>query len=138
MSEVTSREIIRRCVHFEGPPRFGLYYSAFGRNDTVDVFDFFIKDENGVDPWGITWTVHPDVPSIGIIKDHPLQSDPDLGKIRALDPKAYADQVVESLGALSAEDRDKYRIISTSGRCIPTARARCTAFRITRSEWPRV
>jgi succinyl-diaminopimelate desuccinylase len=40
----------------------------------VDVFDFFMKDEHGTDPWGITWVVHPDIPSIGIPKEHPLVS----------------------------------------------------------------
>jgi hypothetical protein len=42
-----------------------MYFGRFGWDDTVDVFDFFIKDARGTDPWGITWEVHPDIPSIG-------------------------------------------------------------------------
>ncbi|MHB9025802.1 MAG: uroporphyrinogen decarboxylase family protein [Armatimonadota bacterium] len=111
---MTPREVIQRTIHFADPPRFGMYFGRFGMDDTVDVFDFFIKDENGVDPWGITWTVHPDIPSIGIPKDHPVKSSADLEKISAPDPKVFADKVMESLRNLSPEQREKYRFIATS------------------------
>lgn len=112
--DVTSREVIRRCVRFEDPPRFGLYFNAFGRNDTACVLDFFTRDELGVDPWGLRRVEHPDVPSIGMIKDHPVRTEADLDRVTVPDPRTYADKVVHNLRNLSPEDCDKYRFIATS------------------------
>jgi uroporphyrinogen decarboxylase len=111
---MTPREVIQRTIHFADPPQFGFYFGRFGVDDTVDVFDFFRKDENGVDPWGITWTVHPDIPSIGIPKDHPVKSRADLDKISAPDPKVYAAMTMENLRNLTPEQREKYRFVATS------------------------
>jgi uroporphyrinogen decarboxylase len=111
---MTPREIVRRCVRFQDPPRPGMYFSRFGWDDTVDVFDFFIKDEHGTDPWGITWVVHPDIPSIGIPREHPAARLEDIGKLRAPDPKAFAARVAAGLAALTPEQRRKYRFIATS------------------------
>lgn len=111
---IISREVIRRCVHFKKPPRYGMYFSAFGCNDTVDVFDFFMRDENEVDLWGIKWDIHPDTPSLGVPKEYPVQSEADLHKITVPDPKTCAAKVVGNLNNLSAQDREKYRFIATS------------------------
>jgi hypothetical protein len=46
---MTAREIIRRCVHFQKPPRVGRFCGRFGQNDIVNVFEFFQKDANGFD-----------------------------------------------------------------------------------------
>jgi uroporphyrinogen-III decarboxylase len=112
--EITPREILKKVIHFDNPPRYGMYFGKFGMDDTVDVFDFFIKDENGVDPWGITWTVHPDTPSIGIPKSYPLQNDFDLSKITVPNPKEFAQKVEKALEEIPEENRKKYRFIATS------------------------
>jgi uroporphyrinogen-III decarboxylase len=111
---MTPREIIKRCIHFQDPPRVGMYFSRFGTDDTVDVFDFFIKDEHGTDPWGTTFFVHPDIPSIGIPKDFPVKTPDDLAKVRAPDPKEFAGRVAAAFKALTPEQRQKYRFIAAS------------------------
>ncbi|MDD5706395.1 MAG: uroporphyrinogen decarboxylase family protein [Kiritimatiellae bacterium] len=131
---MTSREIIKRCIHFQDPPRVGMYFSRFGHDDTIDVFDFYLRDEHGVDPWGITWMVHPDFPSIGMPKAPLVSSLEDLDKLRAPDPKEYAARVagtwtgqdpfrptvvpasvpVLSLKSLTKAQRDKYRFVAAS------------------------
>jgi len=133
---MTPREIIKRSIHFQDPPRVGMYFSRFGWNDTVDVFDFYIRDPHGVDPWGLTWETHPDIPSIGMPK-HPLVASlEDLDKLLPPDPKEFAARVagkwsgpdrfrsptpvpgaavpVLSLKSLTPEDREKYRFIAAS------------------------
>ncbi|MHB9133834.1 MAG: uroporphyrinogen decarboxylase family protein [Armatimonadota bacterium] len=114
MTAMTPREIVQRVIHFQDPPRVGLYFGRFGLDDTVDVFDFFMKDEHGTDPWGITWVVHPDIPSIGIPKEHPLAESEDFSKIKRPDPKLFAEMVMRNLEALNPEQRTKYRFIATS------------------------
>jgi uroporphyrinogen-III decarboxylase len=111
---MTSREIIRQCIRFQSPPRVGLYFAKFDADDTVDVFDFFQKDEDGVDPWGTRWVVHPDIPSIGMPKEHPVKTPADAALLAAPDPQAFADKVADNLQKLTPEHRDKYRFIATS------------------------
>jgi hypothetical protein len=31
---MTPREVLKRCIHFQSPPRVGLYFSRFGWDDT--------------------------------------------------------------------------------------------------------
>jgi hypothetical protein len=96
---MTPRENMQRSIHFQEPERMPMYFGRFGVDDTVDVFDFFVKDANGVDPWGITWVVHPDIPSIGIPKEHPVQTLDDLGTVVAPNPRVFAGYVRDSLPA---------------------------------------
>ena len=110
---MTPREILQRCVHFQNPPRYG-YYNWPGLTDTVDVFDFFIKDAQGIDPWGIQWEVHPDFPSIGIPKQHPVKTEADFAKLIAPDPKLFAARTRENLAKLTPEEKTKYRFVATS------------------------
>lgn len=111
---MTSREIIRRVIHFQDPPRVGMYFARFGLDDTVDVFDFCLRDERGVDPWGNQWTVHPDFPSLGQVKQHPVRTLEDLDRLTSPDPVYYAARVREALGRLTPEQRNKYRFIALS------------------------
>ena len=113
---MNSREIIKRCVHFDQPPRVGLYFGIFGEewNDTVNVFEFFVKDENGVDPWGTKFTDILEASTIGIPLDYPLADDPDPSQLTIPDPKVYADMVIENLRNLAPEKKDKYRFIAAS------------------------
>lgn len=134
VARISSREIIKRCIHFQYPPRVGLYFPRFGCDDTVNVFDFYLRDENGVDPWGLMWEVHPDIPSIGMPKRPLVERIEDLDKLRAPDPKEFAARVagrwsgsnrfhtnpipeplpVFSLKSLTPEQRNKYRYIAAS------------------------
>lgn len=111
---MSPREVIKRCIHFQDPPRVGFYFGRFGWDDTVDVFDFFVKDEHGTDPWGITWVIHPDFPSIGIPKEYPAERIDDIDKLRAPDPQEFARRVAANVKALTPEQRQKYRFIATS------------------------
>lgn len=113
---MTPREIVRRCVHFQSPERRAYYCSRFGLNDTVNVFDFFRKDGNGFDPWGIQWDIAEDenVATIGIPKTPPLEDESEIWKLKVPDPKLFAGMVRENLSKLSSEDKDRYRIICTS------------------------
>ena len=111
---MTSREIIQRVVHFEDPPRVGMYFGQFGIDDTVDIFDFCLRDEHGVDPWGNRWTVHPDVPSHGQVKQHPVETLDDIAKLTPPDPEYFGEQVRMAVEELTPEQRDKYRFIATS------------------------
>lgn len=111
---MTSREIIRRCVHFENPPRVGFYMGGPEIDDTVIVFDFFMKDEHGRDPWGQEWVVHPEIPTIGMIKEYPLAEVFELSRVKAPDAKDFAQRVARSIANLSPAQRDKYRVIATS------------------------
>jgi uroporphyrinogen-III decarboxylase len=111
---MTPRELMKRCIHFQSPARAGLVFDRFGVNDTVNVFDFFLKDEHGTDPWGTTFVVHPDVPTIGIPKETLVDTHADFAALRAPDPKAFAARVAENIARLSPEQRDKYRFIATS------------------------
>ncbi len=46
-AQLTPREIIKRVIHFQDPPRVGLYFGRFGVDDTVDVFDYFTGEGYG-------------------------------------------------------------------------------------------
>jgi uroporphyrinogen decarboxylase len=113
---MTAREIIRRCVHFQKPPRVGRFCGRFGQNDIVNVFDFFQKDENGFDPWGIQWSnaKEESVTTIGIPKTPPLRNESEFGRLKAPDAKLMAARTMENIAKLSGDDRDKYRVVFTS------------------------
>ncbi|MBU4211275.1 MAG: hypothetical protein L6437_04720 [Kiritimatiellae bacterium] len=111
---MSPREVIKRCIHFQDPPRVGLYFGRFGWDDTVDVYDFYVKDEHDTDPWGITWVSYPDFPTIGVPKQHPAERIEDVAKLRAPDPKLYAEKVRVALKNLTPEQRTKYRFIATA------------------------
>ena len=113
---MTSREVIRRCVHFGRPPRVGMYRSKFAANDLTVVYDFFQKDADGFDPWGIQWSNAADenVVTIGIPKTPPLKDETEIGRVKTPDPKLHARRTMDNLLGLPAAEKDKYRIIATS------------------------
>jgi hypothetical protein len=80
------REIVRRCVHFQNPERIAYFCSRFGLNDIVNVFDFFRKDENGFDPWGIQWDIaeEENVATMAFPKRLPLKTNRKSGRSRYL------------------------------------------------------
>lgn len=114
MADLSGREIIKRCVHFKDPPRFGLRFDRFGIDDTVVAFEFFIKDEIGRDPWGTTFVVHDDIPSIGMPTGNPVKSAADLGSVRPPDVQTFAARTLESVRRLTPDQQTKYRLIAGS------------------------
>lgn len=113
---MTPREIVRRTVHFQNPPRHAYLCPRFGFNDIVNVFDFFRKDADGFDPWGVQFE-NPEsenVATIGIPKNPLLADESEIGKLTIPDPRLFAGMVRDNLDRLNAEERDKYRVIFTS------------------------
>ena len=113
---MTSREIVSRTVHFQNPARRAYFCQRFGFNDVVNVFDFFLKDENGVDPWGTRFEnlATETVATIGIPKTPPLADPSDIGKLTIPDPRRFAGLVRDRLARLSKEEAEKHRVIFTS------------------------
>lgn len=83
MKEMQSREIVRRCIEFDDPPRIGLHFkvSPIG-GKTWDVTDFvgvgYGRDPDvalpeGTNEWGLhRETFDPTGENMGQVKEHPL------------------------------------------------------------------
>jgi uroporphyrinogen decarboxylase len=80
---MTSREIVRRCIEFDDPPRIGLHFRVRPlRGRTWDVTDFALLEygpdpaapaAGGVDEWGLRWeSTDPTGEDMGQVKGHPL------------------------------------------------------------------
>ena len=74
---MTSRDIVRRAVHFERPPRLPVSFGAFGCSDFAGVP---VKNDpgsavtpEGEDEWGCVWA-KTDLPNMGQVKGHPLEN----------------------------------------------------------------
>lgn len=82
---VTSQEVIRRAIEFEGPERLpistadvrGVGWNQIGTGDRTQ--------RATLDEWGCTW-VRSDVPNMGIVKGHPLADWSALARYRWPDP----------------------------------------------------
>ena len=101
---MTSREIVRRNITFDNPPRFAIKFDVFGFNDCYDVwlndlggFDFMAS---GFDEWGCQWSrtemdnaciVGSPITHWSQYADHPFP-DPN-------DPAKYADFDADLAGA---------------------------------------
>lgn len=83
MKEMTSREIVRRCIEFRDPPRIGLHFLVSpieGRTWPVTDFagagygvDPDIRLPEGTDEWGLKFeTFDPTGENMGQVKKHPL------------------------------------------------------------------
>ncbi len=73
---MTSREIVRRAVHFEKPPRLPVSFDAFGCSDfaRVPIRDdpAFHPSQDGEDEWGCIWE-KTETLNMGQVKGHPLE-----------------------------------------------------------------
>ncbi len=83
MPELTSREIVRRCIEFRDPPRIGRHFDVMpiaGKSWPVTDFAWagYAPDPNihlapGADEWGLVHvTFDPTGENIGQVKKHPL------------------------------------------------------------------
>jgi len=108
---MTSREIVRRALRFERPPRLPVSFGALGCSDFagLPVLDdpAFHPSQDGEDEWGCIWE-KTETPNMGQVKGHPLED------IRKLDshpfPNYDADErYADAPGALEqAEAEGKY------------------------------
>ena len=90
---LTSREIVRRAIHFQGPPRLPVNFGCFGVTDFAWLPRPGTPEEEAlmadrVDLWGCQWA-KTEVVNMGQVKGHPLASPDDLAHLRVPD---YTDE----------------------------------------------
>jgi len=107
---MTSREIVRRAIHFERPARLPVSFSALGCTDFAGVRPqddpAFRPGIEGEDEWGCVWA-KTETPNMGQVKGHPLED------IRRLDSHPFPDydddaryaNVLEELDRADAEEK---------------------------------
>lgn len=96
---MTSREIVRRAITFQNPPRLPMKFDIVGVNDCHDVWTvdptgwtWALAPGRTVDEWGCVWG-HTEVANTGLVVEHPLA---DLDRLRDFrwpdpdDPRRYA------------------------------------------------
>ena len=87
---MTSREIVRRAVRFEGPERlpyslteaYGTDFASVGMSPTPDA-----RPSSGVDEWGAVWE-NIGVCTLGEVKEFPLKDWADIGSLKIPDVRA--------------------------------------------------
>lgn len=106
-----SREIVRRAVHFEKPPRLPVIFPCFDCSDVTVLWPVpegtFASQTQGTDLWGCEWE-HTALQNIGQIKGHPLADPLDLEKLQTprYDDDHYYSHLPGELAA--AESQGKY------------------------------
>jgi len=72
---MTSREIVRRNITFDNPPRFAIKFEVFNFNDCYDIWlkdlGDYTWETGGTDEWGCVWR-RSEVENMGRIVHHPL------------------------------------------------------------------
>jgi len=108
---MTSREIVRRAVHFENPPRLPATIDCYGVSDVGHVAygpaAGWQPSVEGMDEWGCAWA-HTEMANMGQVKGHPLE---DIGKLAAYTPPDFTDDAryVDTEAAIEAgEAAGKY------------------------------
>jgi uroporphyrinogen decarboxylase len=88
---MTSRDIVRRAIHFQRPPRLPVEMSSLGVSDTAYLPlrwpAGFTPACEGQDEWGCVWS-HTELKNIGQVTGHPLEDLRNLGRYPMPD---YAD-----------------------------------------------
>ena len=101
---MTSREIVRRALRFERPPRLPLDFGAFGRSDfaglPVSGDPGFGPKTEGEDEWGCVWE-KTEQANMGQVKGHPLED------IRKLDAHRFPDYDIDERYADTADALDR-------------------------------
>ncbi len=114
MDTMTSREIVRRAIHFQRPPRLPVLMGCFGVDDAGGVGcrapAGWKPSVPGEDEWGCVWE-KTDLENMGQVKGHPLT---DIARLRSFRPPDYRDdsRYTEMGAALDAHDTDGKYIIS--------------------------
>jgi hypothetical protein len=86
---MSSYEVVRRAIEFEGPERLPVRFAALGVDDTHSIGGFFGTGDpalpESVDEWGCVWT-RTEVANMGQVKGHPLAEWDALDHYRWPDP----------------------------------------------------
>jgi hypothetical protein len=105
---MTNREIVKRNITFENPPRFGIKFDAFDFNDCYDIWLRDLCDydaaRGGRDEWGCVWQ-RSEMDNMGRISHHPLASWPDYDSYQFPDPDSPAKYVNFERDMTGAGDR---------------------------------
>jgi hypothetical protein len=102
---MTSREIVRRNITFDNPPRIAIKFDVFGFNDCYDIW---LKDNigheqlgGGADEWGCMWS-QTEMRNTGQVTYHPLADWGNFEAYRFPDaeaPQKYTDFEHDLAGA---------------------------------------
>jgi uroporphyrinogen-III decarboxylase len=106
---MTGYEIIKKAIEFDNPPRIGVRFDEVGVNDTYTVTFGFGKNYDcsnpNVDEWGCTHE-KTDLPNMGQVKQHPIQTADDLDKHRF--PEADDEVRYETVDMVLPYAEDRY------------------------------
>jgi len=107
---MTSRDIVRRAITYQTPPRLPTTMGRFGTSDVAGVglkpLESFEPACPGADEWGCVWS-KTDVKNMGQVKGHPLEN---LSKLDSHPVPDYTDDsryvdVAEGLARVEAEGK---------------------------------
>jgi hypothetical protein len=105
------RDIVRRAINFERPPRLPVMMENLGISDTawlpVAAGADFSPSVDGEDAWGCVWA-QTDVPNMGQVVQHPLEN---IGKLDTHPLPDYTDDtcyIPSEEGLQKAEQEGKY------------------------------
>ena len=108
---MTSREIVRKSLYFQSPPRMPYWFpEPYG----ADIFFTGLSPStdarcaNGIDEWGCVWESLSE--AMGEVKDSPLKNWDDFDKLRV--PDAMEDSRYANVRTARGEHKDKYIIMS--------------------------
>ena len=87
---MTSRELVKRALHFGRPERLPLRFASLGIDDTHDVATNAIgtgdkTKRETLDEWGCLW-VRSEMENMGLVRGHPLENPGSLDTYRFPDP----------------------------------------------------
>lgn len=103
------REIVRRAIRFETPPRLPVLMDSLGVADVAGLpirAAAGFRPSDGDDEWGCRWR-RTDTPNMGQVKGHPLARLADLDRMAVpdySDPSRYAD-CAAALGRAEADGK---------------------------------
>jgi hypothetical protein len=112
-----SREIVRKAIEFEGPPRLPFWQHEVPEapDDVHDIWEMdraragWFFDNAAPDDWGCIWA-RTDVKNMGQVVGHPLADWSALDRFRPPDPRDPFN--FERIGPLLAEARDRYVVVT--------------------------
>ncbi len=118
MTALSRREIVRRAIEFESPPRIPFWQHALTDvpDDVCDCWEMdrakagWFFDKAAEDDWGCGWAVTPTCKNMGQVVRHPLEDWLKLDTYRPPDPRDpfYFSRIEESFAAAG----DRYVALS--------------------------
>ncbi len=103
-----SREIVRRNITFDTPPRIAMKFDVCGFNDCYDIWlkelTGYAQLSDGLDEWGCRWS-QSELKNMGQVTDHPLADWSALETYRPPDPLDGAKYVDFASDLAGAEEK---------------------------------